>query len=59
MAYKQRGWSPFTFGFSNLATNCGTVGTHSTVDISGVTYWMSKDSFFMYDGTVRKLPCTV
>jgi len=50
---------PFTFGFSNLATNCGTVGPHSAVDISGVTYWMSKDSFFMYDGTVRKLPCTV
>ena len=50
---------PFTFGFSNLGTNCGTVGPHSAVDISGVTYWMSKDSFFMYDGTVKKLPCTV
>jgi len=50
---------PFTFGFSNLGTNCGTVGPHSAVDVSGTTYWMSKDSFFMYDGTVRKIPCTV
>ena len=50
---------PFTFGFNQLGVNCGTVGPHSAVDVSGVTYWMSKDSFFMYDGTVRKIPCTV
>ena len=50
---------PFTFGFRNLGTNCGTVGPHSTVDAGGVTYWMSKDSFFMFDGTLRKIPCTV
>ena len=50
---------PFTFGLRQLGQNCGIVGIHAGVDINGVSYWMSQDSFFLYDGTVKKLPCTV
>jgi hypothetical protein len=35
------------------------VGSHAGVDINGVSYWMSQDSFFLFDGSVKKLPCTV
>ena len=50
---------PFTFGFSQLGANCGAVGLHSTIDINGVSFWMGKDSFFMFDGSVQKLKCSV
>ena len=50
---------PFTFGLRQLGQNCGIIGSHAGVDINGVSYWMSQDSFFLYDGAVKKLPCTV
>lgn len=50
---------PFTFGLRQLGQNCGIVGTHAGVDLNGVSYWMSQDSFYLFDGTVKKLPCTV
>ena len=50
---------PFTFGLRQLGQNCGIVGQHGAVDLNGVSYWMSQDSFYMFDGSVKKLPCTV
>ena len=50
---------PFTFGLRQLGQNCGIIGSHAGVDINGVSYWMSQDSFYLFDGTVKKLPCTV
>lgn len=50
---------PFTFGFQQLGTNCGAIGPHATVDANGVALWMSRDSFYVFDGTVKKLACTV
>ena len=50
---------PYTFGFQQLGANCGAMGPHSAVDVNGVAYWMSKEAFFVFDGTVKKLPCTV
>jgi len=50
---------PFTFGFKQLGSNCGAVGINSAIDISGISYWMGTDSFFLFDGAVKKLPCTV
>jgi len=50
---------PFTFGFKQLGDNCGAVGIDASIDISGITYWMGNDSFFTFDGAVKKIPCTV
>jgi hypothetical protein len=50
---------PYTFGFQQLGANCGCIGPHASADVNGVAYWMSKDAFFVFDGTVKKLPCTV
>jgi len=50
---------PFTFGLRQLGQNCGIIGSHAGVDLNGVSYWMSQDSFYLFDGTVKKLPCTV
>ena len=51
--------APFTFSLVELGANCGAVGVHSAVDINGVAYWMSQNSFYLYDGTVKKIPCSV
>ena len=50
---------PFTFGFKQLGSNCGAVGINAAIDISGKTYWMGADSFFTFDGAVKKIPCSV
>ncbi len=50
---------PFTFGLRQLGQNCGIMGSHAGVDLNGVSYWMSQDSFYLFDGAVKKLPCTV
>lgn len=50
---------PFTFGFQQLGTNCGLIGPHAAVDVNGIAIWMGPEDFFMFDGTTKKLPCTV
>lgn len=50
---------PYTFGFQQLGTNCGCIGPHAAVDANGVAIWMSRDAFYMFDGTVKKIACTV
>ena len=51
--------APFVFGLTQIGANCGAVGPHSAVDVNGTTFWMSQNAFYMFDGAVKKLPCTV
>ena len=50
---------PFTFGLNQLGRNCGLLGQHAGVVVRDVAYWMGQNAFFVFDGTVKKLPCTV
>ena len=51
--------APFTFGFEQVGTNCGLIGKNAAVEVDGVAYWMSPNGFFLYDGTVKTLTCSV
>ena len=51
--------TPFTFGLRQLGSNCGLIAQHAAVEINGRAYWMSDNSFYMYDGVVKKMPCSV
>ena len=52
--------APFTFGFEQVGTNCGLISQHAAIEVDGIIYWMSEDSFFYFDGAaVKKLPCLV
>ena len=51
--------SPFTFGFEQVGTNCGLIGKNAVVEIDGVAYWMSPKGFFLFDGTVKSLSCSI
>jgi hypothetical protein len=50
---------PFTFGLRQLGQNCGIIGQHAGIDLNGNSFWMSQDSFYTFDGSVKKLTCTV
>ena len=50
---------PFTFGLNQLGRNCGLLGQHAGVVVRDVAYWMGQNAFFAFDGTVKKLSCTV
>ena len=51
---------PFTFSVRQVGTNCGCMAQHAASYVNGAVYWMSGEGgFFMYDGTVKSLPCLV
>ena len=51
---------PFTFSIRKVGSNCGLIGKHALVYADGVVYWMADSGgFFVYDGTVKSLPCSV
>ena len=51
--------TPFTFGLRQLGANCGLIAQHACTEINGRSYWMSDNAFYMYDGVVKKMPCSV
>ena len=51
--------APFTFSLVQIGANCGAVGVHAAVDVNGVAYWMSQNAFYLYDGSIKKIPCSV
>jgi hypothetical protein len=50
---------PFTFSFKQIGTNCGTLSAHSAVEAENVVYWMSDGAFYLFDGVVKEIPCSV
>ena len=51
---------PFTFSIRQVGSNCGAIGQHSIKYVNGAIYWMGESGgFFVYDGTVKSLPCLV
>ena len=51
--------APFTFQLEQVGTNCGLIGQNAVVEIDGAAFWLSSKGFFLYDGTVKSIPCTV
>ncbi len=50
---------PFTFSFRLLSVNCGAVAKNGSISVDGNVYWIGKSNFFVYNGAVQELPCTV
>ena len=51
--------TPFTFGIRQLGANAGLIAQHAAIEVNGVAYWMSDNAFYLYDGVVKKMPCSV
>ena len=51
---------PFTFSIRQVGSNCGCIGQHAMKYVNGAVYWMGESGgFFVFDGTVKSLPCAV
>ena len=51
---------PFTFSILKVGSNNGMIGQHAGIFANGAVYWMGKTGgFYVYDGTVKSLPCLV
>ena len=50
---------PFTFGITMLSENITIAGPNTAVAVHDFVFWMGKDEFYTYGGSVQKLPCTV
>ena len=51
--------APEVWGAQILGDNITIVGPNASVYSNNVAYWMGKDKFYLYDGTVKTLPCAV
>ena len=51
---------PYIYSRRKLADSCGIISRQAVASVTGLAAWMSYDgSFFIYDGSVRPLPCDV
>jgi len=51
---------PFTFSVRQVGTNCGLISQNALSYSNGIVFWMSGEGgFFMFDGTVKAIPCLV
>lgn len=53
--------APFIFGFNEIGTGCGLIGSKAMANLGAATYWMSQKAFFVLQsgGGVREVPCSV
>jgi hypothetical protein len=50
---------PFTFGINLINGNTGLIAPNAAITSPAGVYWMGYDSFYVYNGSVQKIPCTV
>ena len=50
---------PFTFGITQLSSQTTIMGSNAAVAVGDSVFWMGEERFYVYDGRVQPLPCTV
>ena len=50
---------PFTFGINLISENTSVQGVNSGVAVDDMVFWMGRTEFYMYNGSVQRLPCMV
>jgi hypothetical protein len=48
--------SQFVYNVSLAGKDCGLIAPGAAVTVDGKAYWQGQESFWMYDGSVRKMP---
>ena len=51
--------APFVFSFNLMMDNISIISPNAMISVGGATYWMGADKFYLYNGTVVPLPCSV
>jgi len=50
---------PFTFGATRLSDNISIISPTAATSVDDLVLWMGAEEFFIYDGTIKPLPCPV
>jgi len=50
---------PFTFGIQLISENTTIAGPLTAVPVEDQIFWMGISEFYMYNGAVQKIPCSV
>jgi hypothetical protein len=50
---------PFTFGIQKISENVTIQSPNAAVAVDDRVFWMGRNEFYIYEGTVNRLPCTV
>jgi hypothetical protein len=50
---------PFTFGVQKISENVTIQSPNAAVAVDDRVFWMGRNEFYIYEGTVNRLPCTV
>jgi hypothetical protein len=50
---------PFTFGVEQISENTTIMGPNATKSVDDFVFWMGVEDFYVFDGKVQKLPCSV
>jgi hypothetical protein len=50
---------PFTFGIQKISENITIQSPNAAVAIDDRIFWMGRNEFYVYEGTVNRIPCSV
>ena len=50
---------PYTYGLTEVSSNISIVGQNAMSSTGDSVYWMGVGQFYMYNGSVSQIPCTV
>ena len=51
--------APFTFGINLINENVGLISPNGAINAPDAIYWMARDGFYIYNGAVKRLVCSV
>jgi len=51
--------SPFIFEFTRLSADVSMISPNAAVNARGAVYFMDRGNFYVYNGSVQPLPCSV
>ena len=51
--------APFTFGVNLINENVGLISPNGSINAPDAVYWMARDGFYIYNGSVQRLICSV
>ena len=50
---------PYTFGTALLGDNTRIAGPNAAISVNDIVFWMGLENFYIYDGRIQPIPCSV
>lgn len=51
--------APFIFGTALIGTNIRIAGPNTAIAVNDIVFWMGQENFYLYDGRIQTIPCSV